>query len=70
MMNKPSEEEQLAMIVKNLLPIYHRYFFAQYFRNFKALIVTGTQIEDATQTEDAIYNGTTKNEDLPRFKGI
>ena len=47
MMNRPSEEEQLAMIVKNLLPKYHKYFFAQYFPNFKALIAAGTQIEDA-----------------------
>ena len=23
MMNKPSEEEQLTMVVKNLLPVYH-----------------------------------------------
>ena len=36
--------------------------FAQYFPNFKALIATGTQIEDA------INNATIKNDDLPRFK--
>ena len=62
MMNKPSEEKQLAMVVKNLLPIYHKYLFAQYFLNFKALIATRTQIEDA------INNGTIKNEDPSRFK--
>ena len=28
MMSRPSEEEQLAMVVKNLLPIYHKYLFA------------------------------------------
>ena len=28
MMNRPSEEEQLAMVIKNLLPVYHKYFFA------------------------------------------
>ena len=28
MMNRPSEEEQLTMVVKNLLPVYHKYFFA------------------------------------------
>ena len=38
------EEEQLTMVVKNLLPIYHKYLFAQYFPNFKALIAAGTQI--------------------------
>ena len=36
--------------------------FAQYLPNFKALIATGTQIEDA------INNGTIKNDDPPRFK--
>ena len=40
----------------------HKYLFAQYFPNFKALIATGTQIEDA------INNGTIKNDDPPRFK--
>ena len=50
------------MIVKNLLLEYHKYLFAQYFPNFKALIVAGTQIEDA------INNGTIKNEDAPKFK--
>ena len=50
------------MVVKNLLPIYHKYLFAQYFNNFKALIAAGTQIEDA------MNNGTIKNEDPPKFK--
>ena len=62
MMNRPSEEEQLAMFVKNLLLVYHKYLFAQFFPNFKALTVVGTQIEDA------INNGTIKNEDPPSFK--
>ena len=44
MMSRPSEEEQLAMVVKNLLPLCHKYLFVQYFPNFKALIATGTQI--------------------------
>ena len=62
MMNRPSEEEQLTTVVKNLLPVYHKYLFARYFLNFKALITVGSQIEDA------INNGTIKNEDPPRFK--
>ena len=61
MMNRPSEEEQLTMVVKNLLPVYHKYLFSQYFPNFKALI------DGRTQIEDAINNGTIKNEDPPRF---
>ena len=61
-MNRPNEEEQLTMIVKNLLLVYRKYLFAQYFPNFKALIVASTQIEDA------INNGTIKNEDAPKFK--
>ena len=35
MMNRPSEEEQLVMVVKNLLPVYHKYLFSQYFPNLK-----------------------------------
>jgi len=50
------------MVVKNLLLVYHKYLFAQYFPNFKILIAARTQIEDA------IYNGTLKNDDPPRFK--
>ena len=61
-MSRPSEEEQLAMVVKNLLPVYHKYLFVQYFPNFKALIAVGTQIEDV------INNGTIKTDDLPRFR--
>ena len=62
MMNRPSKEEQLTMVVKNLLLVYHKYLFAQYFPNFKALIATGTQIEDA------LNNGTIKNDNPSRFK--
>ena len=29
MMNRPSEEEQLALVVNNLLLVYHKYMFAQ-----------------------------------------
>ena len=57
MMNRPTKEEQLTMVVKNLLPVYHKYLFAQYFPNYKVLIATRTQIEDA------INNGTIKNKD-------
>ncbi|XP_075674889.1 uncharacterized protein LOC142644094 [Castanea sativa] len=60
MLNRPSEEEQLTMVVKNLLLVYHKYLCAQYFPNFKALIAIGTQIEDA------INNGTIKNEEKLR----
>ena len=62
MMNRPTEEKQLTMVVNNLLPIYHKYLFAQHFPNFKALIVVETQIEDA------INNGTIKIEEASKFK--
>ena len=42
MTNRPNKEEQIQMVVKNLLPIYHKHLFAQYFPNFKALIIDGT----------------------------
>ena len=54
MMNRPNEKEQLTMVVKNLLPIYHKYMFVQYFPNFKALIIVGIQIDDV------VNNGTKK----------
>ena len=62
MMNWPSEEEQLTMVVKNLLLVYQKYLFSQYFPNFKVLIAARTQIKDA------INNGSIKNEDSLRFK--
>ena len=57
MITGPSEEEQIQMVVKNLLPIFHKHFFSQYFPNFKALVITGTQVEDA------INNGMLKKEE-------
>ena len=61
-MSRPSEEEQLTMVVKNLLTVYHKYLFTQYFPNFKALIAIRTQIKDA------INNCTIKTDNLPRFR--
>ena len=59
---RPNEEEQLNMVVKNLLPAYNKYLFAQYFPSFKALIAAGTQIEDAINT------GILKGEEVIRSK--
>ena len=56
MTNRPNEEEQLGMVVTNLLPMYHKYLFTQYFPSFKALVTARTQIEDA------MNNGTIKGE--------
>ena len=47
--SRPSEEDQLQMVVKNLLPTYNKHLFAQYFPTFKALVAAGIQIEDALQ---------------------
>ena len=57
MITRPSEEKQIKMVVKNLLPIFHKHLFAQYFPNFKALAKASTQVEDA------INNGMLKNEE-------
>ena len=59
---RPNEEEKLNMVVKNLLPAYNKYLFAQYFPSFKALIAAGTQIEDT------INIGTIKGEEVTRPK--
>ena len=64
MITRPSEEEQIQMVVKNLLPIFHKHLFAQYFSNFKALIIVGTQVEDA------INNGMLKNEKGSIFEKV
>ena len=57
MITRPSEEEQIQMVVKNLLPIFHKHLFAQYALNFKGLVIASTQVEDA------INNGMLKNEE-------
>ena len=62
MIIRPSEEEKIQMVVKNLLPIFHKHLFTQYFPNFKALVIAGTQVEDA------INNGMLKNEEGFIFK--
>ena len=64
MITRPSEEEQIQMVVKNLLPIFRKHLFAQYFQNFKALIIASTQVEDA------INNGKLKNEKGSIFEKV
>ena len=61
MIMRPSEEDQIQMVVKNLLPIFHKHLFSQYFPNFKAFVIAGTQVEDA------INNGMLKKEELSIF---
>lgn len=58
MTDRPNEEDQIQLVVKNLLPVYHKHLFAHYFPNFKALIGAGTQVEDA------INDGTIKTEEV------
>ena len=62
MIMRPSEEDQIQMVVKNLLPIFHKHLFAQYFPNFKALVIASTQVEDA------INNGMLKKEECSIFE--
>ncbi|MBE2321358.1 hypothetical protein DVA67_035920, partial [Solirubrobacter sp. CPCC 204708] len=47
MINRPTNEEQIQMVLKSLSPIYRKHLFAQYFPDFKALTGAGTQVEDA-----------------------
>jgi len=68
MADRPNEEDQIQLVVKNLLPVYHKHLFAHYFPNFKALIGAGTQVEDA------IADGLIKTEEVqssrrPNFAG-
>ena len=65
---RPNEEEQIQMIIKNLLPSYHRftiiYFPIIYWPDFKKLIALGMQ------EEDSINNGMLKNEEAPKSKRL
>ena len=48
---RPSEEDQLQMVVKNLLPTYNKHaLVCAILPTFKALVAASTQIEDALQT--------------------
>ena len=61
MANRPTEQEQVDIIVKNILPVYHNYLMTQYLPNFRALIATVSKIKDCIQ------NGQIKDESS-RFK--
>ncbi|XP_077250960.1 uncharacterized protein LOC143890242 [Tasmannia lanceolata] len=47
MTNRPSEEDQIKIVVKNLSPQYYHFMATQYYSNFNHLIKTGTITEDA-----------------------
>ncbi|XP_077242451.1 uncharacterized protein LOC143882962 [Tasmannia lanceolata] len=47
MTNRPSEEDQLSIIVKNLSSPYAQYMATQYYPDFKHFIHTGNMTEDA-----------------------
>ena len=64
MITRPSEEEQIQMVVKNLLYIFHKHLLSQYFPNFKALVIASTYVEDATN------NGMLKNEEGSIFQKV
>uniref|UniRef100_A0A803MXN1 G-patch domain-containing protein n=1 Tax=Chenopodium quinoa TaxID=63459 RepID=A0A803MXN1_CHEQI len=71
MVNRSDEEEQLLMIVKNLLPVYQGRMAFQYFPSFKALISTGTLVEDAIKKGDIKKDeGSSSNTSYnPKFGG-
>ncbi|XP_077223362.1 uncharacterized protein LOC143856965 [Tasmannia lanceolata] len=47
MTNRPSEEDQIKIVVKNLSPQYYHFMATQYYSDFNHLIKTGTITEDA-----------------------
>jgi len=49
MINRPSEQEQVDIIIKNLLPIYQSQLQTQYLPTFQSLIATATKVEDIIQ---------------------
>ena len=50
MPNRPTEQEQIDIIIKNLLPMYQTHLQTQYLPNFKALIQTASKVEDLVQS--------------------
>ena len=50
MINRPTEEEQVDIIIKNLLPTYQDHLQNQYFPTFQWLIATVNKIEDSIRT--------------------
>ncbi|KDP25899.1 hypothetical protein JCGZ_23919 [Jatropha curcas] len=49
MINRPSEQEQVDIIIKNLLPVYQQQLQTQYLPTFQSLIATATKVEDLIQ---------------------
>ncbi|XP_077222001.1 uncharacterized protein LOC143855830 [Tasmannia lanceolata] len=47
MTNRPSEEDQIKIVVKNLSPQYYHFMATQHYSDFNHLIKTGTITEDA-----------------------
>ncbi|XP_077223062.1 uncharacterized protein LOC143856681 [Tasmannia lanceolata] len=47
MTNRPSEEDRIKIVVKNLSPQYYHFMATQYYSDFNHLIKTGTITEDA-----------------------
>ena len=50
MINRPTEQEQVNIMVKNLLPTYQNLLQTQYLPSFQSLITTANKIEDLIQT--------------------
>ena len=50
MINRPTEQEQNDIIIKNLLPVYQTHLQTQYLPDFKALIQTASKVEDLIQS--------------------
>lgn len=46
MKNRPSEEDQIRMVIKNLQPHYLRHFYPQVVSDFKRVHVVRQQVED------------------------
>lgn len=51
MAQHPTEEEKISISANNLLPMYHSHMFANYYPNFKHLINSKNQIENAINNE-------------------
>src|ERR1041384_4878334 len=50
MIDRPTEQEQIDIIIKNLRPVYQTQLQTQYLPSFKSLVATANKVEDLIRT--------------------
>ena len=63
--NRPTEQEQIDIVIKNLLPAYQTRLQTQYLPDFKALIQTASKVEDLIKDESKFRKSNYPGSDYP-----